>query len=100
MAKRMLDRMLKKGVKTCPASRHAHDIVEAMRSKDGMGRLLNDAGFDPDSMADSIEAVIVSLWTARQHLEWRPLPKKVSQKGEITFSGRWVPITSPSGEPK
>lgn len=88
MAKRKLDRMRNKGVKTCPASRHAHMIVDALRSKNGMGKLLADAGYEPDHMADSLESVIASLWAAREHLEWEALPVK----GKFLYNGHWVPI--------
>lgn len=94
MGKRTLDKMRDKGVKTCPASRHAHLIVDAMRSKDGIGKLLQDAGYEPDCMADSLESVISSLWESRRYLEWKPLPVK----GKMLYRGHWVPITPPSGE--
>ena len=58
--------------KTCPASRHAAMIANSLRhkSKDGYGKMLRDAGFEPDHMADSIESAVISLWKARRFLEW------------------------------
>ena len=94
MGKRTLDKMRDKGVKTCPASRHAQLIVDAMRSKDGIGKLLRDAGYEPDHMADSLESVIISLWEARRYLEWKPLPAK----GKILHRGHWVPMTPQQGD--
>ena len=88
MGKKKLNAMRDKGVKTCPASRHAHLIVDNMRSKNGMGKILRDSGYDPDHMADSLESVISSLWEARQYLEWKPLPAK----GKMLSNGHWVPI--------
>lgn len=65
--------------KTCPCSRHAAMIANDLRSrrKDGFGMVLREAGYEVDHMAESIEAAIVSLWQARQHLDW--------------VDGKWVP---------
>lgn len=62
MAKRMLDRLRDNGVKTCPAPRHALVIVDALISKNGMGKLLEDAAYEADHMAESLESLIASLW--------------------------------------
>ena len=96
MARRKLDAMRYKGAKTCPASRHAHMIVDSLRSKDGVGKLLADAGYEPDHMADSLESVIASLWEARTYLEWEPLPPK----GKILHNGHWVPIKAMTTPPE
>lgn len=90
MGKSKIDKMREKGVKTCPASRHAHMIVDGLRSKGGYGKLLRDAGYDPNHMAESIESVVMSLWDARQYLEWEALPPT---KGR-PYNGRWVPIAA------
>ena len=88
MSKSKLDQARNNGAKTCPASRHAHMIVDALRSKRGYGKLLRNAGYEPDHMANSIEGVILSLWEARQFLEWEVLPAKAGQLS----NGRWDPV--------
>jgi hypothetical protein len=80
-----------KAAKTCPMSRHAAMIANDLRSKakGGYGKLLRDAGYEVDHMAATLEATVVSLWQAREFMEWEPSPPtKRHQYG----SGKWVPI--------
>jgi hypothetical protein len=65
MAKSKLNKARDGGVKTCPASRHAHMIVDDLRSKTGLSKVLHGAGYDPDNMASSLEDVVLALWDAR-----------------------------------
>ena len=76
--------------KTCPISRHAAMIANALRhkGKGGYGRVLRDAGYDVEHMAGSIEATVVALWEARRFLEWQELPPTKRYK----YNGHWVPI--------
>lgn len=77
--------------KTCPMSRHAAMIANGLRSKSagGFGKLLRDAGYEVDHMADTLEATVVSLWEARRFMEWQVLPPT---KRYPLANGRWVPI--------
>jgi hypothetical protein len=79
--------------KTCPVSRHAAMIADGLRDrrKGGYGKVLHDAGYDPDHMASSIEATVMSLWEARRYLMWENLPPTKRYK----YNGHWVPSPPP-----
>lgn len=50
---------------TCPASRHLHIMADCLM-KDGFYQMLSDS---PEYCAESIYAVLESLWEARTKLE-------------------------------
>lgn len=73
------------GLKTCPASRHVHMIVEGLL--DARSDLAKDlAGYDPDHMAGSIASVLEGLWLARRWMRWQP-----HVEGDFIKGGEWVP---------
>lgn len=78
-------------------SRHAAMIANDLRSKGkgGYGRILRDAGYEVDHMADTLEATVVALWSARRFMEWQELPPT---KRYPLANGHWVPITPTSEE--
>ncbi len=77
--------------KTCPISRHTAMIADGLRHRKSPLRItLVEAGFDPDHMASSIEACVMSLWHARQWMEWQELPPTKRYR----FNGHWVPVAA------
>ena len=50
---------------TCPASRHLHIMADQLTSKRGIYYMLIE---EPDHCAESIYAVLASLWEARTKL--------------------------------
>lgn len=57
--------------RTCPASRHTAMIADSLRDKQSpLRKLLLDAGYEPDHMAQSIESTCMSVWQHRRYLQW------------------------------
>lgn len=74
-------------VKTCPASRHVHLIVEGLLDKrDGYGADLRQLGYEPEHLAGSIASVLEGLWKARRWMKWQP-----NVEGDYMKGGEWVP---------
>lgn len=65
---------------TCPASRHLHIMADALMKPMRDGSLRYPAfAEEPEHCAESIYAVLASLWEARRYLRWDGKKK------------RWVP---------
>ena len=65
---------------TCPASRHLHIMADCLTSKEGVYHMLNE---EPAHCAESIYAVLASLWEARKELtklKNRPMSNRTNTK--------------------
>lgn len=57
-------------VNTCPVSRHTRMLADELRDpKSPFGKLMREAGYEPDHWASSLEWTVKSLWEARERIK-------------------------------